>query len=147
MTDNAHIEPYEGATAKAPALRTPRKVALDAPWEWLAAGWRDVLAAPVVSLTFGILFAGGALVIGLLLMRMGAEAIFPVLAGGFFLVAPLLGVGLYEASRTLEAGGRPTFGGVALSGIHARGQLAFFGVALLIAFLAWLELALILLML
>ncbi|MFV0296200.1 MAG: DUF2189 domain-containing protein, partial [Hyphomicrobiaceae bacterium] len=60
---------------------------------------------------------------------------------------PLLAVGLYEASPTLAAGGPPPLGGLALSGIHARGQVAFLGVALLIAVLAWRELALILLML
>ena len=26
----------------------------DEPWEWLAAGWRDILAGPAISLTYAI---------------------------------------------------------------------------------------------
>src|SRR5262249_2733454 len=31
------------------------EVAFDAPWDWLACGWRDFWAAPVVSLSYGVL--------------------------------------------------------------------------------------------
>jgi hypothetical protein len=32
-------------------------VPFDAPWAWLAAGWRDLWTAPQVSLAYGAVFA------------------------------------------------------------------------------------------
>src|SRR5262245_56758082 len=46
-----------GATA---AIAAPRRVPFDAPWMWLAAGWRDLWAIPGISLTYGALFAATA---------------------------------------------------------------------------------------
>ena len=40
--------------ASAPVIR---KVGLDRPWAWLAAGWQDLMAAPSVSITYGVVFA------------------------------------------------------------------------------------------
>ena len=34
-----------------------RRIELDQPWSWLAAGWRDLCRAPRVSLAYGVLFA------------------------------------------------------------------------------------------
>ena len=35
-----------------------QRVAFDAPWAWLAAGWRDLWAAPVITFSYGAAFAG-----------------------------------------------------------------------------------------
>ena len=44
-----------------------RRIELDRPWTWLAAGWRDLCRAPRVSLVYGVLFAlaGYAITFGL----------------------------------------------------------------------------------
>ena len=34
-----------------------RKIELDRPWQWLAAGWRDLVRSPGTSLTIGAVFA------------------------------------------------------------------------------------------
>ena len=124
-----------------------RKVPIDAPWNWLAAGWRDLWQAPHIGLAYGFAVAtgGGALVAGLL--RHDAASLFLALAGGFLLIGPLLAVGLYETSR-LQTAGRPAVLSAVL-GIwaSARGQLGFFGAVLLFAFLVWLQLAFLLLLL
>ena len=36
---------------------TVRRVPFDAPWAWLAAGWRDMWTVPQISLAYGALFA------------------------------------------------------------------------------------------
>ena len=36
---------------------TVEQVAFDAPWSWLAAGWRDMWTVPHVSLAYGVTFA------------------------------------------------------------------------------------------
>ena len=128
-------------------LPAPRPIPIDAPWGWLAAGWRDMWAAPQISLAYGAVFAVVAAMLGLGLWSVGAHSLFPALAGGFLLIGPLAAVGLYEASRRLARGQAPRLRDVAWAGFVARGQLAFFGAILLFVFLAWLQIAFLLLML
>lgn len=129
------------------AIAAPRRVPFDAPWNWLAAGWRDMWAIPGISLSYGALFALSALALGAGLWAIGAPALFPTLSGGFLLIGPLVAVGLYEASRKLAEGKTPTLGCVVKAGLRARGQLMFFGAVLLFAFMIWMQMALLLLML
>ena len=123
------------------------QVPFDAPWNWLAAGWRDVWAAPRISLAYGVLFAllSVGLMLGLLVT--GLPALMLVLAGGFLLVGPVAAVGLYEASRRLEAGRSVDFGEVIRAGLNAPGQLGFFGAILAFLYFVWLQLAFLLFML
>ncbi|MEC8181085.1 MAG: DUF2189 domain-containing protein, partial [Pseudomonadota bacterium] len=87
------------------AFPTPRPtIDADAPWQWLAAGWRDMLQAPVASLLYGVIAA----VIGVLLISalIGFDMGYLVLplTAGFMLVGPFLAVGLYDISWRLETG-------------------------------------------
>lgn len=134
------------ATGAIPALPV-RRVLLDAPWDWLAAGWRDLCATPFISLTYGAVFALAAWVMTFGLAMTGLQSLMLVLGGGFLLVGPLMAVGLYEISRRRERGEPVTLSGAAMAGVHAKGQLGFFAVTLLIAFLIWVQLAFLLLML
>lgn len=136
-----------GSAVGREGLARPAQVPFDAPWMWLAAGWRDLWQAPGIGLSYGAVFAVGALALALALFSLGAQSLFPALAGGFLLIAPFLAMGLYEASRRLEAGERVTLSDAFGAGFAAKGQLAFFGVALMIVFLVWLELAFVLLVL
>jgi uncharacterized membrane protein len=129
------------------ALPKARRVPLDAPWNWLAAGWRDLWSVPQVSLAYGAAFAFTALGLALGLWMVNAHALFLALAGGFMLVGPLVAVGLYEVSRRLTAKQPVSMSAVLVAPLAARGQLAFFGAILLFSFMAWLQLAFLLLML
>jgi uncharacterized membrane protein len=126
---------------------TVEQVPFDAPWNWLAAGWRDMWAVPQVSLAYGCVFAllSVSLTLGLLLT--GLPSLVLALAGGFLLIGPIAAVGLYEASRRLEAGRSVALGEVIRAGLHAPGQLGFFGAILAFLFFVWLQLAFLLFML
>lgn len=126
----------------------PRRVPFDAPWAWLAAGWRDLWAMPNISLAYGAAFAIGALLMAIGLWALGAHSVFLALVGGFMLIGPLVAVGLYEASRQLQEGqSSARLSDVLLSGLKAQGQLIFFGATLMLVFLIWMQLAFLLMML
>ncbi|KAB2942638.1 MAG: DUF2189 domain-containing protein [Hyphomicrobium sp.] len=124
-----------------------RRVPLDAPWDWLGHGWRDLCAVPFVSLAYGAVFSLLAWIILFGLSLFEAVSLIPVLAGGFMLVGPLFAAGLYEASRRLEKGERITLRQAVGAGWRAAARLGFFGVVLFFAFFVWVELAFLLLML
>jgi uncharacterized membrane protein len=143
------IPPAAGdvAIGKGGGSLKPRHVAFDAPWMWLAAGWRDLWKTPQIGLVYGAIFALGALVLAIGLFSFDAHSLFPALAGGFLLLAPFFAMGLYETSRRIEAGEQVSLHDALRAGFAAKGQLALFGVALMIVFLVWLELAFVLLVL
>jgi uncharacterized membrane protein len=78
------------------------QVGLAQPWEWISKGWRDMLAARRYSLTYGavIVLISGLITLGL----MGEDLFFivPFLAAGFYLLAPIIGLGLYQMSAHVE---------------------------------------------
>lgn len=79
-----------------------RKVSNESPWFWLAAGWRDFVHAPGVSLMTGLAITAAML----LVVSLVKPSSYPFLAAGVFAVTvflgPLLAVGLYEMSRRME---------------------------------------------
>ena len=105
------------------------------PLLWLAAGWRDLLRAPVPGLLHGL----GVTTFGLLLLVL-AHRHFWLLAGafsGFLLVGPIAATGLYAVSRALETGRRPTLD-TALAAWHPRDlRLVAFGLLLAAAGTCW----------
>jgi uncharacterized membrane protein len=136
-----------GIAPTAAAGVTVVRVPFDAPWAWLAAGWRDMWAVPRVSLAYGMLFAVVSALLAVGLFAGGLESLILALGGGFLLVGPIAAVGLYEASRRLAEGERVTLGEVARSVRSAPGQLGFFGAILMFAYFVWIELASLLFML
>jgi uncharacterized membrane protein len=124
-----------------------RRVPLDAPFEWLARGWRDVCAVPSVSLAYGALFTFVAWFFVFGLGLIDATSAIPILASGFVLLGPLLATGLYQTSRRLEEGEKITLRQVFDLDSAAYGRLAFFSVVLFFAFAFWILLAFLLLML
>ena len=118
-----------------------RQVPPDRPWLWLTAGWRDLMANPQVGFFYGgALTLAGWLLALVLLWAQTAWAILPASAG-FFMVAPLLAAGLYEASRLREAGQPVTFAACLRGFTRNGGQLAFMGVVLLLLHLFWVRVA------
>ncbi len=118
-----------------------RTITLDHPWRWLSAGWLDMCTVPGISYFYGGLFTAIGFVLLFVLDQFEAAYLILPLAFGFALVGPVAAVGLYEISRRLTVGQSAEFGDV-LRVIGRNGsQIALVGLFLLIAFLAWVRLA------
>src|SRR5262245_55894982 len=75
-------------------------------FQWLSAGWRDLLVQPTTSLAYGfiVFLVSIAIVVGL--FALGWDYIlFPAFAG-FMVVGPIVAVGLYEKSRRIAGKNR-----------------------------------------
>ncbi|MFT4078149.1 DUF2189 domain-containing protein [Rhodomicrobium sp.] len=142
INDDAAPAARSGDTAPA-IVRIP----FDAPWNWLAAGWRDLTAAPQISLVYGAVFAGIAWLFILGLALSSAIPLILPLAGGFLLLGPVLAVGLYEISRRRERGEVTSWADISVAVRENGSRLALFGVALLILFIFWMRVAFLLFML
>ncbi|MGG5809192.1 DUF2189 domain-containing protein [Falsiroseomonas sp. CW058] len=127
--------------APAPAAVRIHHVAPDRPWTWLAAGWRDLMAAPHVGFFYGAAVVAAGWVVVIMLLQMGAAwAVLPATAG-FFLIAPLLGAGIYETSRRRERGEDASLP-AAFAAFRRNGpQLALMGALLTIIHLFWVRMA------
>jgi uncharacterized membrane protein len=141
------VEGKTSEVASAVAGVTVERVPFDAPWRWLAAGWRDLWSAPHISLFYGVVFAALSVALALCLMVTGLTSLILALGGGFLLIGPVAATGLYEVSRRLEAGESVDLGDVFKARPKALGQLGFFGAILAFAFFIWVQLAFLLFML
>ncbi|MGF1640636.1 MAG: DUF2189 domain-containing protein [Rhodospirillales bacterium] len=118
-----------------------RIVDVDRSGHWLAAGWRDFLATPRVSLMYGGAFAVVSALLGVGLIATGLGSLVLPLVGGFVMLAPILVVGLYDVSRRLERGGEIALRHVVGAFRDNIGQLSAMGVVLLIVWFVWVEIA------
>lgn len=128
------------------AIELPRirRVDADQPWRWLSAGWADLCRAPTVSLSYGLAFALAGWVLTAAIWIFEQFYLVLPLAAGFMLLGPIIGVGLYDASRRLE-GGLPVSLGQALTAWRANApQIALMGLVLMLFMLAWVRFATIL---
>lgn len=142
------VEYSDKSSSLAIRLHRVNRVPFDAPWKWLAEGWRDMWRVPEISFAYGAIFTVISLVILIGLYLAGALSLMLPLAGGFLLLGPMFAVGLYETSRRLgEDEKKPQLSDMLRFGIKSPGQLAFIGVFLLIIYFIWLELAFLLFML
>jgi uncharacterized membrane protein len=78
------------------------RIPLGQPLKWLAQGWRDIQRAGFYSLRYGAAFVVISGLISLLVWSTGSGFLLPFLIAGFFIVAPPLGIGLYQMSAHLE---------------------------------------------
>lgn len=104
---------------------------------WLKAGWRDLKAEPGPSLAYGLLvFLVSVAVVASLWALALDYILFPALAA-FWVVGPLVAIGLYEKSRRLAAGEPVTLRNMILVRPASGGQVLFIGVLLGLLALLW----------
>jgi len=137
----------QSVTVTAKHSHKPRvnRVPIEAPWVWLASGWRDLWVSPMVSLLYGAAFAFVAVALLPAMLEIGWQSVVPALAGGFLLVGPILAVGLYEKSRRLEMREPISVFDVVMVGVRSPGQLALIGVGMLMVYFVWIIVAFLLL--
>ena len=80
------------------------RVGFSAPFDWLSKGWKDMRQAGRYSLFYGTAIVVISGLLTLILVTTGKLFLLPFLASGFFLVAPAIGIGLYQMSAHLERG-------------------------------------------
>src|SRR6516165_8566500 len=108
--------------------------------EALGKGLRDFQALPLYGLTFGALYAVGGILILLSLTAFGMAYLAYPLTGGFALIGPFVGIGLYEVSRRREAGAPVSFGAI-WSTIRSRSEIGWMALVTLFVFVVWMYLA------
>lgn len=128
-------------TADTYKLPEVAKISVGAPLRWIAGAWQDYLRAPLPFLIYGIVLSGFSAMIAWALLFSGAFAWVFVLAGGFFLIAPVLAMGLYEGGRILEHGDTPSLTDIVLVRSAIKLDIAYLGLALLLIYFFWTRLA------
>jgi len=120
-----------------PFVAPCRQVPASAPFGWLAAGWRDMRAAPGQSLGWGLVVLGLSWLVSLLALWLGSWLMLLSLLSGFVFLGPLLAMALYAVSWQLELGRVPTFDNSIDAARTRLGDSMVFALILLVIFLVW----------
>ena len=118
-----------------------RDISTEHPWKWLSQGWQDIKAAPARSLGYGLALTIVSYLVTLSIITSGMFFLLPQFLAGFFLVAPLLAIGLYAISRQIEMGERPSLRAAAQSIRENSFNILSMGLVLVVALIAWVTLA------
>lgn len=121
--------------ATAPARRVLKPVRVSDPFRWLAAGWRDLVAAPGIALFYGLCFWLMAVVLGAV-FRNSPQYTMSIVSG-CFLLAPFLAMGLYDVSRRRERGEVPALGASLTCWDRHLGSMGLLVLVLLLLELLW----------
>jgi uncharacterized membrane protein len=120
-----------------PYVAPCRTVPATSPFRWLAAGWRDMCAAPGQSLGWGALVLAISWLVSLLALWLGSWIMLLSLLSGFVFIGPLLAIALYAVSWQLELGRVPTFDRSLEAARIRLGDSMVFALILLVIFLVW----------
>lgn len=120
-----------------PFVAPCRQVTATAPLRWLAAGWRDLRAAPGQSLGWGLLVLALSWAVSLLALWLGSWVMLLSLLSGFVFIGPLLAIALYAISWQLERGRVPTFDRSLAAARASLGDSMVYALVLLVIFLVW----------
>jgi uncharacterized membrane protein len=140
--DHRNTEPGHTPVIKPVAIPHIRRVGLDRPWAWLAAGWNDFSQAPVVSLSYGLALVAVSYMLVLGLSSIGLFYLVLPMVAGFMLVGPIVAVGLYEVSRLHNLGREAGLGDAFRAYGRNGGQISAIGLALMLMLLFWVRIAL-----
>lgn len=114
-----------------------REISTENVWQWLSAGWRDLVKAPGQSLFYGVTLAFSGIAISLGVFFSGSFYLLPLLLAGFALLAPFLGIGPYTISRQIEKGEDPNPKAALQMCSRNAFHILNMGLVLLVCFLVW----------
>lgn len=112
-----------------------RRVTMDAPLRWIAAGWRDFVRAPAASAFYGATYALMGWLIHLVFRH--AYEYTSALVAGFLLVGPFLATGLYDISRRLARGEAAALRPTLTAWRDNVGAFSLFALVLTVILLVW----------
>ncbi|MDJ0807679.1 MAG: DUF2189 domain-containing protein [Gammaproteobacteria bacterium] len=118
-----------------------QEITLDHPWQWIASGWNDFKRAPKVSVAYGMIFFITSILLTLLVFSSDFFFLVPPLTAGFFLVAPIMAVFLYDMSRRLEKGQSTSFKETCKNCQQNTYNLIVMGMVLLVVMIFWMMIA------
>lgn len=107
----------------------------NAPFAWLAAGWRDFSRCPAVGLGYGVMLTALGWLLAWTLARTPEYTL--MLAAGLLLIGPALAMGLMEASRRCELNLEARLNFCLRCWWPHRSSVAVFAVLLLVIELLW----------
>ncbi|MGB5833486.1 MAG: DUF2189 domain-containing protein [Thiohalocapsa sp.] len=136
MTTNADDHSTR-SQSPAQGVGDPRILEVDstAAVDWLKAGWRTFIAAPGVSLLFGVLFA--LVCAGAVTLTIRNPGFTTAFITGLLLIGPFLACGLYVAARQHASGERVRIGASLALLWDRRTNLSLFAVFLALVMAAW----------
>lgn len=113
-----------------------KHAAIFRPFNWLSLAWQDITNNPKASLANGLIVT----ILMLLTLLITSIHIYVIIAAvtGFFLIAPILSVGLCEQSRQSEQGKIVSFEGSLKALVDRQHSLTQFSIILLGCALVWL---------
>lgn len=114
-----------------------RTLGFDAPWRWLRLGWHDLRRARGLTAIFGLVVVLVSIAVSALAWQLGRFALLAALLSGFVFIAPLIAVGLYNVSRSLESGRPPRLRDSVTLVRSVTGQAAVFALLQLVIFFTW----------
>lgn len=130
-TPGPHDEPL-------PFVAPCRTLAPLAPLAWVAKGWADLRAAPLLSLSYGLFTAVLCLLLAFVAVRFGSYWLLLTTLSGLVFLGPVLCLGLYAISAQLERDQRPSHRvSFREAGTHRLGTEMVFALMLLVVFLVW----------
>ena len=113
-------------------------------FHWVRLGWRDLWTRPIPSLIYGgLVFLVSWTVVASLFSFDLSAYLFPALAG-FFIIGPILALGLYDKSRRIENGEAVSLSTMLFVRAKSTTQIMFSGVMLCLLILLWMRAAVIL---
>lgn len=117
-----------------------RDVGLDAPRRWLAKGWSDFKVSKSASVFYGLVLT----IMGVILTQAWNKgAIELAFLTGFLLVGPFLLMGLYDISRRVERGERPSLADTMAAWKANAPAIGFFAVILALLFAVWVRVSIV----
>ncbi len=123
----------------APAARQRHPLEGTSAFGWIRHGIDDFRQAPVLSLLYGVLFAG--LCAGVYLLIRQVPWYTTGYLTGLVVVGPFLAAGLYAASRAIERGDSPGISASLSLIMQRRTYLALFSLMLAMVMAAWIRLS------
>ncbi|MCC6597293.1 MAG: DUF2189 domain-containing protein [Alphaproteobacteria bacterium] len=124
--------------------RFERHMEMSVAFTWLRAGWRDLCAAPLPGLLYGLVICLISLAVVAAMYKLAFDYIlFPALSG-FLIVGPFMAIGLYEESRRIAAKKTTKPMDVLRVKAASPGQLLYMGVLLCVLMLLWMRAAVLL---